>query len=45
MEKKHNERGAGRKPLPGPTRHLKITDEELIEVKQLLKEIRKIKNT
>lgn len=40
MDKKNNERNAGRKHLPGKTRHLKITDEELAEVKKLLKEIR-----
>jgi len=43
MKSKNNERNAGRKQLPGKTRHLKITDEELSEVKKLLKEIRKNK--
>lgn len=35
-----NPRGAGRKKLPGRRREIIATDEELLEIKKLLKEIR-----
>lgn len=41
MDKKHNERGAGRKPIIGGKQiHIVCTPEEKEEIKKLLKEIR-----
>lgn len=44
MDKKHNERGAGRKPIIGGKQiHIVCTPEEQEEIKKLLTEIRKNK--